>query len=97
MSKLENYLSEARNLKGDIGKIKKITKDYAKKESMLQDKMYSDMDKVVQSILNNNIPDEELEKFFADLTKEMQKMFLHRKDIMMGIDQRVFALSSYDG
>ena len=62
MSKLEHYLTEARNLQSDIGKIKKIVKSYVKQRDGLRVKMLNDVDRIIDSV-SKSVKDEDYEAF----------------------------------
>jgi len=58
MSKLEQYLVEKRNIQSDIGKIKKMFKDYIKQRNNLRVKIMNDVNKHAKSVHNSIDADE---------------------------------------
>jgi len=50
MSKLKDYITEARNIKGDVGRVKKIFKKFDSNYEKLREKLYSDIGGIITSV-----------------------------------------------
>ena len=50
MTRLQDHLDEARNIKGDIGNIKKTIIQYIKNNRALKDRMFGDVEKQIRSV-----------------------------------------------
>jgi hypothetical protein len=69
MTRLRDRLDEIRNIKGDIGNIKKTITQYVKNKTSLKDKMFGDVEKQMRNVAKSV----EFEIFddFADKISDM--------------------------
>ena len=68
MSKLKQYITEARNIKGDMGKIKKIVKRWEKQVEKLRQKTGDEIEHIIKSV-EKNVSDVEF-KLFSDTLED---------------------------
>lgn len=64
MSKLKQHLTEARNLKGDVGKVMKRMKRYYKERDSLTDNTLKDVEKFINSVAK--VTDEDMFNSFVN-------------------------------
>ncbi len=62
MTRLREHMDEARNIKGDIGKVKKIVKRWQKQSEILRQKTGDEIERVIRSI-EMSVSDEEFKQF----------------------------------
>ena len=84
MGKLSDYLNEARNLKSDLGVIKKTLKDFKKSDEDLKDKMVDKIEKILLSIYKSESEDV-FDKFTSDLMDLLRTYY--REDVADDIEK----------
>jgi hypothetical protein len=69
MTRLRDCLDEARNIKGDIGNIKKTITQYVKNKKALEDKMFGDIKRQILNVAKS--VDVEVFDTFVDKISDM--------------------------
>jgi hypothetical protein len=93
MTRLRDKLDEARNIKSEVGKVKKMVKKFASDSFKTRGKLYADVEKIVESI--DKSEDETGMSMFENDLNDMLKQFTmdhHMKEVINDISMDTYTI-----
>jgi hypothetical protein len=93
MTRLRDRLDEARNIKSEVGKVKKMVKKFSSDSFKIRGKLYADVEKIVESI--DKSEDETGMSMFENEMNDMLKQFTmdhHMKEVINDISMDTYTI-----